>query len=428
MSSFFMGLKIRVDIRVQVMGDITVVVSLIGRLTRGHHNRSDPGRDGSDGEPAKKQVSMMTHNSPKKGHDCQTGTNEREVIGREMYVFWCHSEGPRVKVMADQELWGLGSGCGLVVTSGAGAHFGRGFREFATEGVGEDVSGVLGKIIVDDPAEESGFHGGEVAEFSALVAAEIDDDFPVLPFQFSGPVDKAGVAGTAELVEFLNIGGQGFVLIELPFEHIDGGDDIGKGAMGVDMIAAAVEHQGGGEGAGFHFMEDLLGIDDPSAFHGEGLAGAVEFLDQEGNIIVDQVVTTEIAMLQYAGDFLCEFPEGRAIFHIVIPDAMDLRGFLGDGALGMNAKGEGFAGTIGLNADDGEVDDPVHPGVDPGGFDVKDGKGTISFQFPCHGGRIAGFPGGRQGCVRVATQGLSVVINGPWAAVATCGPTANTGC
>lgn len=153
---------------------------------------------------------------------------------------------------------------------------------------------------------------------------------------------------------------------------------------GVGVVA--IEGEGGGKVARFFFVKNLLGINDSPAFGVKRDGHSFEFRLKQGDVVMNDVVTTEVAALEDGGDPGRGLAERRAVLDVGVLDSVNRGSLGGDGSLGIEPEGVRFRGMVRHDFNDRQFDDPVGTEIDAGGLDVEKGDGFVCGDF--QGGRI----------------------------------------
>jgi hypothetical protein len=198
----------------------------------------------------------------------------------------------------------------------------------ARERLADDQLGVLLEVAVEDPphVRALGRLAGGPAQALALELAEVEHRLVVTPREAAAEVDVAVVDGVGDLVQGVDLERELAVALELAGEHLDGGDGVGLGAVGVLELLVAIEAHRGGEAARLLLVVDDLGVDDADAAEVEQLAAAHELGLEHADVEAADVEAGDVAAGQECEQLVGGLGEVRLVGDILVVDAVDLAG------------------------------------------------------------------------------------------------------
>ena len=139
--------------------------------------------------------------------------------------------------------------------------------------------------------------------------------------------------------------------------------------MGVLHFLAGIVLQGRAQGAGFHAVEDVLGIDEAALRGVEVKTGPVKFFLQQGNVVAVGVVARQVGLPDEVVELLGDLLEGRFPRQVLVGKSVDGRGLGGDGDGGVDLHLQFPGGaTAGGQLYQGDLDDTVLNDVEPRGL------------------------------------------------------------
>ena len=142
--------------------------------------------------------------------------------------------------------------------------------------------------------------------------------------------------------------------------------------MGVLQILVAIEFIGRHQRALFLLVEDVLHVDETSAFEIHVDARPQELLDQHRQVEAVGVEAAEVAAADELFERFGDLREGRAIPDVFVRDAVDGRGFRRDMHPGVELAGLDDLLAVGHHFDHRDLDDAVFGRVHAGGFEVEE--------------------------------------------------------
>ena len=147
---------------------------------------------------------------------------------------------------------------------------------------------------------------------------------------------------------------------------------------------AAEELVGGRECARIEFAEDVVDVDHFTVVDLELESGALEFRFEHGDIESGDVVTAEVAVVDVVVEFFGDDRKDRAIFHVVIGDAVD-RGCSGrDRHFGIQPPDGTLRASVRIDFEDCEFDNAVALRHDSGTLDIEYDQRSFQFEFIAH--------------------------------------------
>ncbi len=130
----------------------------------------------------------------------------------------------------------------------------------------------------------------------------------------------------------------------------------------IEAVAAEFGEQGAGE------------LNGAEPFCLEGVADTLELGFDEA-IIEGRIVGNEESILEVGFDFVGDLVEKGGGFELVGVNSGDLGDLGREVAVGVEKLIVGGLGAVGVDADDGKLDNAVGEEIAAGGFDVDDGEG-----------------------------------------------------
>ena len=166
--------------------------------------------------------------------------------------------------------------------------------------------------------------------------------------------------------------------IEFAHQHAIGRLGVLVGAVSLEIVlhlASAVEFIGCGKVATLHFSENGLRVDESAGGEIEIDACTQKFLGQERHVEVVRVVAGEVAVAELLAQFGCQFLESFGLGHLFVGDARQFRHVLRNRDFGVHEDVFTLFASVGMNLDEGNLDDSVPDKVEPRCLQIEDNEG-----------------------------------------------------
>jgi hypothetical protein len=234
----------------------------------------------------------------------------------------------------------------------------------------------FGKFPVKHPADIVKF----LRDRLSLALAKIEDHFTDLVHaEIPGEINNG--VWIAEFVHLVDRRTNVIVPLDLIFEDFECGPNIGFGIVSFDMRLVAVELIRGGEGSLLFLVEDRLYIDELAVGLRKQDTAPGKFLDKQRQVEPVGIEAGDVAPGKESEKRSGNAPECRLTGDVSIRNPVNGVCIGRDWELRVNEPREDFFGTIWVEFEGGDLDNPIVNNVRAGGLKIKEDERACKLQF-----------------------------------------------